>query len=122
MPTSSPRVCPTCRTTIPPGPCPHCRREQRREGDQRRGTAAQRGYGHDWQLTRAAYLREHRLCTLCNRPATVADHHPETRRSLVDRGVPDPDAWHRLRALCKPCHDKHTAVTTPGGWNRRAMR
>jgi hypothetical protein len=34
---------------------------------------------------------------LCGRRATVADHYPETRRSLVDRGIPDPDAWHWLR-------------------------
>ncbi|QXV57344.1 HNH endonuclease [Amycolatopsis sp. TNS106] len=119
MPSQPGRVCPGCRRTVPAGPCPTCRRDQRRETDQARGTAAERGYGRDWQRNRAAYPREHRLCVQCRQPATVADHYPETRRSLVARGVPDPDAWHRLRPLCKTCHDRHTALTSPGGWNAR---
>ncbi|MPZ66186.1 MAG: hypothetical protein GEU83_11955 [Pseudonocardiaceae bacterium] len=46
----------------------------------------------------------------------VTDHYPHTRAELVTAGVDDPDAWHRLRALCARCHNAHTAATTPGGW------
>jgi 5-methylcytosine-specific restriction protein A len=117
MPTKPPGVCARCGTTYT-GPHCACRADARRESDHARGTAAERGYDHRWARTRADYLRHHPRCVLCGRPATVADHYPETRRSLVDRGVPNPDVWHRLRPLCKPCHYRHTALTSPGGWNR----
>ena len=113
MPTSPPRVCPRCHNTVT-GPCPTCAPQAKRD------TAADRGYGHHWRVAvRRPYLAAHPLCVLCGRLSTVADHHPLTRRTLILQGVPDPDAWHRLRALCKPCHDRHTALTTPGGWARR---
>ncbi|WP_284294541.1 hypothetical protein [Luteimicrobium album] len=47
--------------------------------------------------------------------ATVADHYPTERRDLVDMGL-DPDDPARGRGLCKPCHDKKTARTMPGGF------
>ena len=123
MPTAPPRVCPRCHTTVT-GPCPTCAPQQRRDSDAQRETAAARGYGHHWRTAiRAPYLAAHPLCVQCGRLATVVDHHPLTRRTLILQGVPDPDGWHRLRALCKPCHDQHTAHTTPGGWaNRRPAR
>jgi 5-methylcytosine-specific restriction protein A len=54
---------------------------------------------------RVPFLRDHPLCELCGALANVPDHHPETRRALVSRGVRDPDASHRLRALCDSCHN-----------------
>ncbi|MFD6127658.1 HNH endonuclease, partial [Streptomyces hydrogenans] len=61
---------------------------------------------------------------LCTKPATVADHFPESRRSLVARGVSDPDAWSRLRPLCTSCHSRETAKHQPGGFaaERRSQR
>jgi 5-methylcytosine-specific restriction protein A len=74
------------------------------------GSAASRGYGHHWrERVRKPFLRERPLCVLCGELANVPDHHPETRRSLVARGVKDPDAFHRLRALCDPCHSRFGA-------------
>lgn len=121
MPARPPRVCPGCRATVPPGECPNCRPEERRDSDRRRRDSPARSHDWGWQQTSAAFLREHRICVLCSKPSTVADHHPRTRRELIAAAVPDPDAWHRLRPLCKTCHDRHTARTTPGGWYARRL-
>jgi len=65
-------------------------------------------------------LRRDPVCVLCKTAsATVADHHPVSRRELVAMKVADPDAPSRLRGLCASCHGKETARTFPGGWNRR---
>ncbi len=68
---------------------------------------------------RAAVITRDPICTACHMAAsTVADHHPHTRRELVALGL-DPDAPQYGRGLCAPCHNKHTAATSPGGWNTR---
>jgi 5-methylcytosine-specific restriction protein A len=110
-------VCPTsgCPNLVEEGRCATCKAR----ASQLRGSAASRGYGTAWAKRRRAYLIRHPICTLCPRQATVADHYPESRRELVAAGVPDPDADHRLRALCAPCHASETARNQPGGWNAR---
>jgi 5-methylcytosine-specific restriction protein A len=97
------------------GRCPDCTTTADRE----RGTRHQRGYDTRWTRRRNAYLRrpENLFCRLCGAPSTVADHWPDSRRDLTAAGVTDPDADHRLRPLCKPCHDRATAELQPGGWN-----
>lgn len=96
-----------------------------------RGGYATRGGGNQtqWRRARARCLRRDLFCVCpdeqhghgpqCMAPATVADHYPDTKAELVQLGVTDVDALHRLRGLCASCHSKHTAATTPGGWNRR---
>jgi 5-methylcytosine-specific restriction protein A len=115
MPSRPPTVCPRCRNTHGERRCPHCaaRRAREREPGQRTP-----GDERDQRTARSSrgFLRRHRVCVLCGRPSQVSDHWPRTRRELLAAGVRDPDAWHRLRPLCKPCHDRHTAATTPGGW------
>lgn len=77
--------------------------------DSRRG-----GYDRSWQRKRARFLRENHLCVLCLPalvPATVADHYPIDRRTMYARGIKDLDAPHRLRALCRRCHNRETAKT-----------
>jgi 5-methylcytosine-specific restriction protein A len=93
--------------------------DHRREADQRRGTAAQRGYsGPDWARARAAVLARDPQCVLgCGRPSTVADHWPTSRRDLLAAGVTNPDAPERMRGVCRPCHSTETAHHQPGGWN-----
>lgn len=113
MPVNPPRVCPSCRATVK-GRCPTCHPEQRADVDQRRGHAAARGYGRHWRVVRRAFLRKpgNGLCRLClarniATVATIADHWPDTLRTLQALGVPDPHADRRLRPLCEPCHDRY---------------
>jgi len=93
---------------------------QRQRTDDKRGSASARGYGAAWSATAAAFLAAagHR-CAIpgCHRRASVADHYPRTRRELVDAGVTDPDAWHRLRPLCRHHHDT-IGPRTPRGPRR----
>jgi 5-methylcytosine-specific restriction enzyme A len=101
--------------------------EHRREAEQRRGSARQRGYGrgHE-QRFRPGVLARDRTCVCgdethghaapCGRPAVHADHWPLDRRALVARGL-DPDDPQHGRGLCPPCHSRHTAAEQPGGWN-----
>lgn len=107
---------PGCPEYTDSGRCDGCRTE----AEQRRGSARQRGYGgRAWSRSRRAVLQRDPLCVLgCGRPATVADHWPVSRRDLVAQGVADPDAPHRMRGVCVPCHSSETAREQPGGWNR----
>lgn len=73
-------------------------------------------YGRRWPNIHRRYLYANPWCVLCSKTATVADHFPESRRSLVTRGVSDPDALSRLCPLCTSCHNKETAKHQPGGW------
>lgn len=73
-----------------------------------RPTAADRGYGYQWQKARLIYLALHPLCVLCqaserSRAATVIDHitpHRGNRRLFWDEANWQP--------LCKQCHDAKT--------------
>lgn len=112
------RACPTpgCPNTTSGGRCPDCVAA----AEQQRGTPAQRGYDWHWQhVIRPRYLRDHPFCVRCAAPSRVPDHWPESRRQLVARGVPNPDADQYLRALCTACHNGQTAVHQPGGWAAR---
>ena len=95
--------------------CELHRRQERREIDERRGSAASRGYDARWQKVRRAYLDEHPMCAECAkhnriRAAEVVDHiraHKGDWKSFWDR-----NNW---QALCKPCHDSKTAKVD-GRW------
>lgn len=72
---------------------------------ERRGTAAERGYGHKWQQARMGYLRKHPLCVCCSANGIVA------AAELVDHVLPHrgdmavfwkSDDW---QALCNLCHE-----------------
>jgi len=97
------------------GKCPTCRAKVDRD---------RRPDGNPYATPGHRTFREHVLardpvCVLClARPSTVADHYPTERRDLVTQGL-DPDDPDRGRGLCKPCHDRHTARTSPGGWHAR---
>ncbi len=78
-----------------------------------RPNADQRGYTAQWKRGRLAFLVANPACVICRRAATVADHHPVSRRQLVDRGDPDPDAPRHLRPLCQTCHGRETARHQP---------
>jgi 5-methylcytosine-specific restriction protein A len=115
------RVCSVhgCPEIYPSAEGSRCVRH-RREADQARGTARDRGYatlGH--QAFRRAVLARDPICVICHVAfSTVADHYPLSRRELADLRL-DPNDPSRGRGLCKPCHDSETAQHQPGGWNSR---
>jgi 5-methylcytosine-specific restriction protein A len=85
-------------------------RRRGREQDRARGSAAMRGYDRLWQRFRLVVLSERPLCEDCRSagrrltPATEVHH----VRALRDGGARlDPE---NVRALCKACHSKRTAV------------
>lgn len=132
LPARPPTPCtaPGCPELTDGGPCEWHARARRRQSDRQRGTTTERGYaGRRWVAARTATLLRDLICTCtanhpnhgpyCPSPSTIADHYPKTRRQLLAEGVADPDHPRYLRGLCKPCHDRHTAATSPGGWNRR---
>lgn len=93
------------------GRCDTHRREARASRTTNRVYQSQ---GH--RAFRAAVLARDPICVACNlAPSTVADHHPHTRRELVELGL-NPNDPTRGRGLCKLCHDRWTAQTSPGGW------
>lgn len=129
------KVCPCLGCTAHPGSCPQLVHTGRCDpcrgaAEAKRGTAAQRGYsGRAHRLGfRAGVLARDPLCTCtdethghgprCYTPSTVADHHPHSRRELIELKLNPNDPAHG-RGLCKACHDKHTAIAQPGGWNAR---
>lgn len=102
--------------------------DHRREAEQRRGTARQRGYGREHETRfRPAVLARDPLCvcteeshghsTRCGQRSVHADHWPLSRRELAAQGK-DPDDPANGRGLCGPCHSRETAVAQPGGWNQ----
>ena len=74
--------------------------------DQRRGSAASRGYDHRWREKRLAYLRENPLCVEClkegrSEPATQVDHVIALRKG----GADEPSNYQSL------CHHHHSVKT-----------
>lgn len=111
MPFAPRRPCtwPGCGKLTDTGRCEQHRKQERKEIDKRRGTAAKRGYDAKWKVARDWYLRNHPLCVMCHSAgmivaATVVDHikaHKGDKALFWDR-----DNW---QALCKRCHDSKTA-------------
>ena len=119
MPTAPPRPCakPGCRALVS-GPQRYCTAHQRavrREVDERRGSAAKRGYDWRWQtVVRPAALSREPLCRSCMERsrvtiATEVDHIDGDSRN---------NASTNLRSLCKPCHSRRTAQDQAFGRRR----
>lgn len=111
------RVCstPGCPEFTQGGRCDGCRAK----AEKQRGSARQRGYGREHeQRFRPAVLARDPVCVVCRqRPSAHADHHPHSRRELVEQGL-DPNDPKYGRGLCHPCHSSETARHQPGGWNQ----
>lgn len=109
---------PGCAQLCSGGRCDGCKRE----AEQARGSASQRGYGrtHENRFRKGVLARDP-FCRLCGQArSTVADHWPLSRRELVAKGLDADDPQHG-RGLCASCHGKVTAANPAqaGGWNRR---
>lgn len=86
--------------------CEQHRRQYRRQQDEHRGSARERGYDTAWEQFRRYYFSDaaHRICHDCQDIATELHHirkvteHPELRLSETN-----------IMPLCKPCHSARTA-------------
>lgn len=76
--------------------------------DERRLSAAERGYDHKWRRFRNRYLRAHPICDLCGQPSEVPDHYPQSRKELLAAGITNPDQDCYVRPLCTRCHNSET--------------
>ena len=120
MPSAPPHPCsyPGCPALVKgQARCEKHTRQERREIDERRGTAASRGYGSRWNDARASYLARHPLCVKCRLQgrvveATVVDHIKPHRGD--NKLFWDERNW---QALCKTCHDRKTV--SEGRWGDR---
>lgn len=79
---------------------------RRKEHDQRRGSAARRGYGRNWQKVRDMHLAEFPLCVEClvegkTVLATDVDH-------IVRRRDGGSDGDGNLQSLCHSHHSRKT--------------
>lgn len=113
MPTQAARPCNNkqCTGLVRNGACSVCgsqRRGKDRAYDQRRGTAAERGYDATWRKLRRMQLAIEPLCRDCNRGGGVVlateVHHI---RAVRDGGT---NELENLMSLCKPCHSRRTAA------------
>lgn len=106
----------------PPKPCSKCGRAVVRaglcqqhlsQGEQRRGSAAKRGYdGRHVRQFRTVVLERDPICVVCHEePSTDADHYPWDRKELVRLGA-DPNDPRYGRGLCHSCHSRYTASTS----------
>lgn len=138
MPTRPKSICraPSCGLLIAaPGYCDKHKKAVRKQEDERRGTAAERGYDSKWAKARGFYLRKHPLCVYCKREgkitaANVVDHIINHKlKDAIDSGDEvriakaralfwDSDNW---QSLCKPHHDSDKQAEDRGG-KRTAIR
>lgn len=73
----------------------------------RRPTPEAQGYDPDWRKLSRVFRKRHPICSApgCGRPSQETDH----ILSVKDR----PDlrlVWSNLRAYCKSCHSRRTAI------------
>lgn len=117
MPTASPKPCTICRVLVRDGSS-RCDRHKVREGsfaDRRRGSRHERGYGTEWDKTRARIMaRDCGLCQPCLPLGIVHEaHHVDHKVSKAEwqrkhgtlAGV---DADSNLQAINRDCHKLKT--------------
>lgn len=101
-----PRLAAPCAVPACPNlmPCPDHSKARRR--------TPSRGYGprHRRVFRAGVLFAADYTCAACGAEATEADHWPRTRDQLVAAGEDHNDPAFG-RALCKPCHSRHTAAT-----------
>ena len=116
MPWAPKRPCtwPGCGELTDGGRCEKHKRQERKQIEDARGTAHQRGYTFRWSKYSKAYIRAHPLCAICQRAGIIK------ATECVDHIIPhkgdselfwDP-ANHQ--AACKQCNDRK--AVSEGRW------
>lgn len=110
----SPVACnrPGCHGTVVDGKCSYCG-PRRSSYEDRRGSAASRGYDREWQRLRLMVLRREPLCRMCAQwgvimPATDVDH-------IIPKREGGQDTFENLQPLCHSHHSQKTATEKTGG-------
>ena len=80
------------------GRCRDCLREYERERRQRRGSTAQRGYGHAWQELRRVQLARQPYCAECGATADLTVDH------IVPLARGGRGELSNLQTLCRSCN------------------
>jgi len=109
---------PGCPQLVTSGYCDRHRKQEQRRQDERRGSAAERGYDARWQRARLIFLQKNPLCIECQKeghiePATVVDH-IVPHKGNVDLFW-DESNW---QPLCRKHHDIKTAMEDGGFGNK----
>ena len=123
MPIGAPHPCPHpgCPALVPMGKgrCPAHELSAQVADRQRRGTAAERGYGARWQRARVLFLAANPLCRPCGlksppvlTAATVVDH-------VIDHKG-DPTLFWEQSNWQPSCESCHNARTDAGDFGRSA--
>lgn len=103
-----------CHGVVIDGSCSICGPRRRANlYDDRRGSAASRGYGREWQRLRLMVLRREPLCRTCAEqgivtPATDVDH-------IIPKRDGGPDSFENLQPLCHSHHSQKTATEKSDG-------
>lgn len=105
MPTMPPRHRPP--GTLPPLPREQAEARRKALYNQQRPTPKEQGYDADWRKLSRVFRQRHPTCWTpgCGHPSEQVDH----ILSIRDR----PDlrlVWSNLRALCRSCHSRRTAL------------
>lgn len=108
------------KTIAEPGYCDKHLKAKRKDEDEQRGTAQERGYTSAWTRARAAWLRKYPLCVYCMRAgrvqaANVVDHIIAHKlKEAIDSGDEARiarakalfwDSENNWQSMCKLCHD-----------------
>lgn len=101
---------PRCPELTTEAYCEQHKKQSRKQSDEQRGTAHERGYNARWRKARLMYLRRNPICVECEqegiaKQAEVVDH-IEPHKGDYDK------FWNRKnwQSLCKRHHDIKTAT------------
>jgi 5-methylcytosine-specific restriction protein A len=119
MPKAAPRPCtrPGCGLLIAPGAV--CPKHPTRDGsfsDRSRGTRHERGYGAEWDVTRAAIMkRDAGLCQPCLQATPERVTRAYAVDHIVNKAEGGTDDESNLRAICRACHKAKTQEESKRG-------
>lgn len=111
MPSKALRYCsfPGCPERVEKGRCKAHQQQGKRDWDQHRGNADQRGYDAGWRKLRQVFLAMNPMCADCSasgRIALATDVHHVAKVQDAPHLRLDPS---NLMALCHECHSRRTA-------------